>query len=1349
MSSELTGEIKRIRWWAVELLRKRKYKHATILALHCYKQSFIRSHTTELLENVLLLGKCLYKQHMFREALRCAQDAEAYANSDDISGEVECDAMRAIGSLYIDVGQYSRANWCFQQHYLLTEAIHGPDHVRCSDAHSIVSGLLAKQGKFEEALRHGMKALTIREQHFGINSTHTISSHYNVGLLYRSLDLLENARQHFCIAIEARKNLFGMYSLPVAEVEMSLAFTQEQRGHIKNAIDRYYKAFRIRKKILGMSHEHTKAAQKMLLAAKARLKSEPCKTPPPSENKLLSAAIVKNLLDRIKNRLHIKNIARRCHALNPYLQAELVYATGISKMSKTLIAKRFYKHQDLLRELFEDIASNGCTSIDSSHMYQCINIFLDKVTEKLHITSKIEKEIISACPLSMLQLKRLLGQDTNPTSAITEILNNVPEEVIEQNNSKVIDSEFFAQRILVAVCKINAKKIAHGKMPVISVKWTEKLLIMAYKFGLDTTEIARITSPNVKIGEAILEQLSIDNRRISHLQNIYQAGMRRFISPCCVFVAITLMRELHPNCMVQESVVMALLKAARNRSLCLNDVSTLMTICREDIDEYFIPLLKAATFCEMKASFKKRGDFFLSEFESKTESLKLMPDIIAPTLPLQNRKETIVLAPELLLRPTSEFANRDLCQTIYATAKINNVHLSQQIIDDVTSGTVCTLNLLKNKIHSGYYGTGKFEPLLRINETEAIEKPPVQGGNQIFKIDSQAWKMHNTTRDVIDDFPGDNKTTLIQLEYFDRLKSKYPHLSGAIDEIAADLVFERNSSNGIMYKKEMSLSMINNKMKRDGAGRRLKEVQVSSCELWKICVNKIIVLGIMSKKVKGHRFLKIAAKLMHFGCFLKAKWLHMMQKQSGLLVFLGLFKFLCKEKHNSSRLSIEELRKTAKFGNRLLNKTKYKGPKLRGVHWATLDEANTKGTIWEGRKRTFSTVSHIFQDVEDVFAPGSIKKIGSLKNEIKKKTRVISLLSPKRTQNIGITLARVWRGSFTELARAVTLLKSSIIGVDNLEQLSKIAPTPDEIEILKSYTGDTALLNKADQFVQAMATITRCRERLDAMIFHEKFKETIVSMVDAVGVITRASNEILESHNFQELLGIVLSLGNKLNQNTRKQLAAGIRIDGLMKLATTKGKTGVTVLEYMVKHLQSSKPEILEVGQELQHLKAATVPNYSALTTDMKTMQRGLENIQNQMTVDEKEGEVTFKNELGLFYKEAKIELENANNAFLEMKTKYARAAQWLFEDPKTTEPAKLFSRILQFISAVDSTKVKMQDKHNRMMKTGKSAAKKTREDQKPVANKSKQLLDIASKRTTTKRLHRNSIDSWKDEIDG
>ena len=540
-------------------------------------------------------------------------------------------------------------------------------------------------------------------------------------------------------------------------------------------------------------------------------------------------------------------------------------------------------------------------------------------------------------------------------------------------------------------------------------------------------------------------------------------------------------------------------------------------------------------------------------------------------------------------------------------------------------------------------------------------------------------------------------------------------------------------------------------VRRDSSGRRVKDIRVSVTELWNLCSSKLHLAGIMLKLLNCHKFKCVAVKLYAIGFFLKASWLYNTKKHGKKLLAVGIFHFLRHAQSNFSGFRLPNQGKSIEANERLTSRIKYKGPKLRGLHWTTVDEAKTKGTIWEGRKRTFSTVSHIFQDVEDIFAPTSSKRRKSPIKEKAKKTSVISLLDPKRTQNLSISLARVWSSPFSDLARAVKMLRIQELGLDRVEKLQNIIPTTEECKLLKNYTGEISKLNKADKFVYAMSTVKRLKPRLDAMVFYEKFHETVSTILDAASKISNASSEILSSNNFQELLGIVLSLGNKLNQNTRKQLAAGIKIDGLTKLAATRGKTGITVLEYMVQNLLSTKPEIFEIINELPTLNSATSLNSLSMESDMNYLRRGLSNIRIQIAEDEKEKETYFVESMGNFYSIASDKFKVIDKEVESAKKQYKKAAQWLFEDPLKTQPEQLFSKISKFISELEKTRTKIEAKrnvgHHKVVKDNSAHGHSEGRKGHILKHEStERMLKSASSRIRRSTSRRASIDAWKDE---
>ena len=163
----MNTDSERLKWWAVELLQAGKYKAATLLALHCYQQSFSTCKTEELLESVLLLGKCLVRQDMHQQAFQCMKDAEEYVKDVELDTRITGDALWAIGELYYGLGHVSEAKTSFLKHAGILENLYGPDHIRCSDVYTILSDIEARVGKFEAALTHASRALRIREKHFG------------------------------------------------------------------------------------------------------------------------------------------------------------------------------------------------------------------------------------------------------------------------------------------------------------------------------------------------------------------------------------------------------------------------------------------------------------------------------------------------------------------------------------------------------------------------------------------------------------------------------------------------------------------------------------------------------------------------------------------------------------------------------------------------------------------------------------------------------------------------------------------------------------------------------------------------------------------------------------------------------------------------------------------------------------------------------------------------------------------------------------------------------------------------------------------------------------------------------
>lgn len=101
-------------------------------------------------------------------------------------------------------------------------------------------------------------------EQLGTDHQYTADSHYNLGLLYRLSNKLEEALREFGLAKSIRTKLFSAFSLEVSEVELSLGFTYHQQGNLDDALSALESSYNTRLELLGAAHEDTMEALNLL-----------------------------------------------------------------------------------------------------------------------------------------------------------------------------------------------------------------------------------------------------------------------------------------------------------------------------------------------------------------------------------------------------------------------------------------------------------------------------------------------------------------------------------------------------------------------------------------------------------------------------------------------------------------------------------------------------------------------------------------------------------------------------------------------------------------------------------------------------------------------------------------------------------------------------------------------------------------------------------------------------------------------------------------------------------------------------------------------------------------------------
>ena len=198
--------------------------------------------------------------------------------------------------------------------------------------------------------------------------------------------------------------------------------------------------------------------------------------------------------------------------------------------------------------------------------------------------------------------------------------------------------------------------------------------------------------------------------------------------------------------------------------------------------------------------------------------------------------------------------------------------------------------------------------------------------------------------------------------------------------------------------------------------------------------------------------------------------------------------------------------------------------------------------------------------------------------------------------------------------------------------LIKCLPNFEEIKAVQKYTGDPAKLGLAEQFFLSMSAVPRCQMRLQSFLFkvgatvffvvnacvwlhlrayahththththtytythtHQlRFSSLARELLQKLRIVRSACSALRESTQLKQVLQVVLSVGNFLNEGTHKGRAAGFKLSTLNKLSSTKSVDGkINLLDFIVGYIEKQRlqREVRGGGREGGGGRAGSVP---------------------------------------------------------------------------------------------------------------------------------------------------------------
>ena len=353
-------------------------------------------------------------------------------------------------------------------------------------------------------------------------------------------------------------------------------------------------------------------------------------------------------------------------------------------------------------------------------------------------------------------------------------------------------------------------------------------------------------------------------------------------------------------------------------------------------------------------------------------------------------------------------------------------------------------------------------------------------------------------------------------------------------------------------------------------------------------------------------------------------------------------------------------------------------PLGRKFHWRPLPDRNLVNTLWEG----FEDVEHLtFAELPDVFgAHSSVEKEQPTGSPGTTAAR-LTLLDPKRAQNLGVVLARL--PDIDQVVRALTELDSAALTPDALERVAALVPTEEELHAFLNCPQD-AVLRDVEKKLRPIYLVPRLSQRVRVLCIQRSFESSAGSTQGELLILKRASEELKESGKLRRLLRFVLQLGNYLNFGKVDVGAKGFSLDTLQRLAEFRSSSDPTIstLHFLAAKVVDQQPELVDLLRtELCSLPLACKISTEAVMASVTGLKADAAMLTSELP--EYEGEIKIRLQALAARVSARAQQVSEEAAITDSRLVDVR--RFFGEDPKRCSSEEFFTAIRSFVDSFGS----------------------------------------------------------------
>ncbi|ORZ12691.1 hypothetical protein BCR42DRAFT_467822 [Absidia repens] len=371
--------------------------------------------------------------------------------------------------------------------------------------------------------------------------------------------------------------------------------------------------------------------------------------------------------------------------------------------------------------------------------------------------------------------------------------------------------------------------------------------------------------------------------------------------------------------------------------------------------------------------------------------------------------------------------------------------------------------------------------------------------------------------------------------------------------------------------------------------------------------------------------------------------------------------------------------------------------KTRALQWTKMQANFINKTVWASKDIDDLALEDeldsigVFDSIQELFAQRVIQQ---KKQHSKERKQEICILDSKKAYNINIALlAKFKHITFADVAARLLSMDASLCTENVLINLQLHAPTAEEMGKLSVFVKSASedqleQLSKPDAFCVEMMKIDRYKERIDNMLFRCTFDEKYQQLAKNMNHVLEASIALKSSLSFQELLHLILVLGNYMNGTTFQGGAFGVKISSINKLVDTKGTEGnTTLLHFLVDTVESKMPRIHSFLDDLQDTGDACRVTLQDMVKDYNEIRSGLQKLIQELdnhygdTYEAPDGD-DFAKTMYDFRNDAIDKFEQLEVRYTNMDVAYKDVVTFYGENPDQMKPDEFFGIFKTFTSS-------------------------------------------------------------------